>query len=402
MRRTGINRKNLLFSLCLAIPSCLLAILAGEAILRILDIPGISFRNQGFDDVVGVTYLPHSQIIYRNDRGDCVRREVNSWGYTDVEHEVEKPEGAYRIGFFGDSYTEAVQVRLEDTFQRLIEDSLSSHGVECFTFGHSGFGTLQAYLESERWSDFFDLDLIIYVFCENDPGDNIKAIARNDFFPFAVLSEDTLRIDCSFRDRYRYKQRLYYRMYDYLSAHSLVFATFGARLKLLFNYGIKISVSEEDRTMTAKFHTDRENVQTPSASDLPSSWPAHWKEYAKVLDERIILQWKEFSRINSRAYAIVYIPRPTEMSKPAVEQDSWKAWLVSLCESQQIPLIDPTRDLLAVNHAGGEAFYDHLTQEGHRALAGAFLRESDRIRRIPVRTLTRLSSIDYLRHPRHR
>ena len=53
-----------------------------------------------------------------------VLHATNSRGYRDVEHELEKPPGVYRVVVLGDSFMEAGQVALEESFARVLEDEL--------------------------------------------------------------------------------------------------------------------------------------------------------------------------------------------------------------------------------------------------------------------------------------
>jgi hypothetical protein len=359
--------------------SVLAAFIIGEAALRLLDIPGIDFNHWKYDDLVGAIYYPGSTLTYRNDRGAHLFREINSWGYPDVEHKMKKAEGTYRIGFFGDSYTESIQVDLENTFFRLIENQLRDRNIECLAFGLSGFGTVHAYLENHRSRPAFDIDLSIYVFCENDLANNIIEISKVSSFPSAVLTDEGFRIDNSFRKYYQYKQALYFKAYDYLTAHSLFFATLASRLKLLCRYGIKPTVSDEDRLMTAGSLSDDDEMAIPTDTTPPSSWPLYWRDYATQLGSAIILRWKEEMEVKGKAFAILYVPSPGEMAKDLEEQDAWKLWLVSLCRDNGISLIDPTNELLAFQESGLEVFYDHYTEDGHRAVAQSFIQHIDDI-----------------------
>jgi hypothetical protein len=80
----------------------------------------------------------------------------------------------YRIGFFGDSYTEARQVPLDSTFSRIVERELGRDSIETLAFGIMGIGTVHEYLLSTRETARFDVDMVVYVFFENDPADNLR------------------------------------------------------------------------------------------------------------------------------------------------------------------------------------------------------------------------------------
>lgn len=69
---------------------------------------------------------------------------INSKGLRDVEHNCEKEEGIFRIVVLGDSFMEAYQVPLEQSFPRLLEKNLnkrSSKKVEVINLGVGGHGT---------------------------------------------------------------------------------------------------------------------------------------------------------------------------------------------------------------------------------------------------------------------
>ena len=103
-----------------------------EILLRALPIPGLTYFVGKYDDTVGMTFYPHAKMTYLAPNGNNVERDINSSGFPDVEHRQEKAEGVYRIGFFGDSYTEARQVPVDSTFFRVVESDLrgiDSHGV---------------------------------------------------------------------------------------------------------------------------------------------------------------------------------------------------------------------------------------------------------------------------------
>src|SRR5512147_1517415 len=91
----------------------LLAGVLAEGVLRVARIPGITYHTFRFDDVTGQRFYPNTMLIYRSARGEEVRRKVNRWGYLDRNHDEKKAPGVERIGFFGDSFTEARQVPLD-------------------------------------------------------------------------------------------------------------------------------------------------------------------------------------------------------------------------------------------------------------------------------------------------
>ena len=221
-------------------------------------------------------------------------------------------------------------------------------------------------MNSKRWADYFDFDLVVYVFFENDFGDHIKQIKRAKYLPFAVLTDNGFRIDNSFRDN-RFRQTVYFKWYYYLRTRSVLFRTVVERAKLLLKYGMKNQVGKEDRDKPMKSKSHR----APNPEDLLSTWPDSWREYAKKVGAAIISKWQDELKQQSRKFVILYIPRASEMGKEAKDQDSWKAWLEAFCKKQNIAFVDPAANLLGLS--GRDVFFDHFTQAGHRKFSAVFV-----------------------------
>ncbi|MFH1784104.1 MAG: SGNH/GDSL hydrolase family protein [bacterium] len=370
LEKTGISKKKrVIFAIVAAFLTLILISGIGELVLRVLPVRGTRVECFEFDPLVGTHFYPHSTVIYCNDKGNSIRRKVNSFGYLDTEHNKEKKIGVYRIGFFGDSFTDARQVVLEETFFKIIERKLKDYNVESLSFGVSGFGTIQSYLNSKRYADYFDLDLVVYVFCENDLGDNIKEIKKSPNFPSAVLKENGFGIDYSFRGRNNFKKKTAYRAYNHLKRYSLLMSTVVNRMRLLMAHGVKVKVTEEDVMMGGESEADR----IPDGNDFPSSWPDKWREYAQSLISAIILRWQSDVDARSGEFAILYIPRQGEMEKETEKQNSWKPLLESLSTRNKIAFIDPTSDLLKTEMSGKKVFHDHFSNDGHIAFAETFV-----------------------------
>jgi hypothetical protein len=95
-------------------------------------------------DILLYRYTPHSRILRWDRNNELLERKVNSEGYLDSEHAIAKHNNVYRIGFFGDSYVEAIQVSIENTFVRIIEHKLKNYAVETLAFGSTGHGTIHS------------------------------------------------------------------------------------------------------------------------------------------------------------------------------------------------------------------------------------------------------------------
>ncbi len=351
--------------------SILISVFVCEMLLRVVTIPGIEMRcDSEFDpDTYLYRYAPNTVIIKWNVHNELIKRTVNSEGFVDREHAIEKPSGTYRIGFFGDSYVEATQMSLENTFFRIIEQNLKPFNVETLAFGINGHGTLHSYLKSKKYADYFNLDMVVYVFCENDLGDQMKEIKAANTLPYAEVMNGHLVIDTR-SVALQCKNSRWRKFKNFFYNHSVLFQTIYKRLLLLKEHGLQILINKNEMQMSTKTDT---KTPVPRMGDLPSSWPAPYKMKAKQLGELVITQWFNETAQHNRKFVILYVPRQTEWHKKTEDQDSWKPWLEHVCQKLHIDFIDPSESFRKFAQTGAQIYEDHFTPIGHQAFADSFV-----------------------------
>jgi hypothetical protein len=141
-----------------------------------------------FDPSVGYRFVPDASGIQFNPGCWLDYRQVihiNSKGLRDEELPYEHGR-KFRVLVLGDSFVEAKQVPLEDTFQALLEKSM---GVEVVAAGHGGWGTDNELLWYRSEGFRYDPDLVLLVFQPgNDVQDNsIKINYFPDKHPYFLL-----------------------------------------------------------------------------------------------------------------------------------------------------------------------------------------------------------------------
>jgi hypothetical protein len=172
-------RRLLLWTMMLAIPPLVTAALA-EALLRAGTAFGYStFVFRRYDEVLGTTLIADVQGKHQRCYDGYV--SINAYGMRDGDRTPSKAAGAYRIGIFGDSLTEAVHVLPDQTASFLLEKALNDAGCdgrcEVLNFSVGSYSTVQEYLRYVTLGRRFDLDLAILVVIPNDlianvdPGD---------------------------------------------------------------------------------------------------------------------------------------------------------------------------------------------------------------------------------------
>lgn len=144
---------------------------AGVRLLRL-----VPDRFWEHDPVLGVRLVPGATGTWsQEDREFVVPVAVNDHGRRDVERPWEKPPGVRRVLVLGDSFVEAMQVPLEETFYRQLEAALDARapGVrhEVLGAGVSGYGTAGAVLYYERDGRRYAPDLVLLAFY---PGNDVR------------------------------------------------------------------------------------------------------------------------------------------------------------------------------------------------------------------------------------
>ena len=139
--------------------------------------------------------------------GDRPFIHVNKDGLRDREHTKEKPPKTYRIAVLGDSFAEALQVPMENTFWWKMRKQLNKkcsalrdRKVEVINFGVQGYGTAQELmtLRHKVWEYSPDLVLLAF-FPGNDLINNSKKLEFYKRRPFFVYKNGELVPDQSWQ-----------------------------------------------------------------------------------------------------------------------------------------------------------------------------------------------------------
>ena len=146
--------------------SLLLALLAGEAILRLV---GARFSSSFYvlDQDRGWALRPEARGD--NTQENTVAIEINAAGQRDnIEHSLTKTPGTYRVAILGDSFAEAFQVPLEQSISKRLEKELNSclvgQKAEVINFSVGGYGTQQEILTYRLQVKQYNPDMVILLF----------------------------------------------------------------------------------------------------------------------------------------------------------------------------------------------------------------------------------------------
>jgi hypothetical protein len=174
------------------------ALVTLEVCLRVMDLHVPIARIWRWHATLGWTQVPGATFDLTID-GDEVHNEFNSLGFRDVEHAFAKPPGTRRIVVLGDSFCEAVQVDLGETFFRLLEAQLDARGdgdYEVINLGVGDWGQAQQLIALREIGRRYEPDLVVcQIFPLNDICNNgieLYGLGRshNDFYRPYFVEQD--------------------------------------------------------------------------------------------------------------------------------------------------------------------------------------------------------------------
>ena len=170
--RPAIGRRVLAASV-LAGFGIVLALLALEVGVRMLHLLPSRFWEP--DARLGTKLIPGMTGWWTQEEHEfTVPVQITTDGRRDLERPLEKAPGTYRILLLGDSFVEAMQVPIEQTFARTLEATLKRRGgppVDVFSMGVSGYGTTSEYLWYRDHGRAFHPDLVLLSFY---PGNDVR------------------------------------------------------------------------------------------------------------------------------------------------------------------------------------------------------------------------------------
>lgn len=185
-----------------AVCATLLALLAGEALVRALGrAPGIKPIQLGSYDCI---YKRSTNPILgfelkancRSDNPDFIQtyERTNSHGQRDRERTLAKPDGVRRVLLLGDSVVEGYGLRESETISRRLENLYPDGSTEVLNFGVSAYCTRAEVELLEVKGLRFDPDVVVLLFVEND-FDNFNREA----FPLAGTIDRSALVKTLFR-----------------------------------------------------------------------------------------------------------------------------------------------------------------------------------------------------------
>jgi len=244
----------------------------------------------------GTTYIPHA--YYHHTKEGFSEGYFNSHGFRDYERTYEKPAGVFRILVLGDSYIEALQVQLEDSFTALLEKILNAHAsspqFEVLALGQSGFGTAEEFVRYLNFGLAYNPDLVVVAFLTgNDFQDNSRFLNRESVgFYFSFDHSHNLVLDRSLIDGYESSLTLPKRIFQELKTKSHLLALISERIYLLRRQLLETRMEEAYGEVESAVDEKTKGLSLFSYLNIyRRDLPPPWKEAVEIT-KQIILNFK--------------------------------------------------------------------------------------------------------------
>jgi hypothetical protein len=294
-------------------------ILGLETWLAIAQINAKSYER--FIPGMGTTYLPGA--YYRHTKEGFSEGYINHQGFRDYERTYNKPAHSFRILVLGDSYVEALQVALQDSFPALLEKSLNqvstSIKFEVLNLGQSGFGTADEYMRYLNFGVKYSPDLVLLAFLTgNDIQDNSKFLSRDNLaFYFTFDGGGNLKLDRSLFDQYERNLTLAKRAFQYIKQKPYLASLISERLYLLKLEFDSRHFHSNPGWYQQSGHRQRLDEFSPLNIYLPvPSEP--WKE-AFDITTNLIRKFRDSVEVNGSRFLLVTLSN-AEQVHPEVQQ----------------------------------------------------------------------------------
>jgi lysophospholipase L1-like esterase len=309
------------FKLVVILSSIVITMLALEAWLAIAQM-----NTKSYDRYIpgkGGTYMPGA--YYRHTKEGFSEGYINSHGFRDYERTYEKQPNTFRIVILGDSYVEALQLALRDTFPALLEKKLNENSdsikFEVLNLGQSGYGTADEYMRYLNFGVKYSPDLVILAFLTgNDFQDNSKFLSRENITFYFVFDEHgNLVLDRSLFDEYERSLTFGKRLFQTIKRESYLANLVSERLYLLRfqirDYSFRRSFLRDEQSGGSREAVDEFsplNIYLNKMTD-------RWKE-AFAITTGILRQFRNSVESNGSRFVLVSLSN-AEQVHPEVQQE---------------------------------------------------------------------------------
>jgi hypothetical protein len=371
-----------------------LALVVAEVGVRVLRLVPTRFWEP--DPLLGTRLIPDKEGWWTQEEFEFrVPVRINSAGWRDVEHSLVKPAGVYRIVILGDSFIEAMQVPLQDTIGRRLEQELnqSAEGAryEVISLGVSGYGTASEMLVYREIGRLYKPDLVLLAFYPGNDVHNNSPKLETVLPP--VYSEDGSLDRVTAGNKRTARVSLLGRILGSSQAYrffrKMVLTQHPALAGWLVEAGLVQPGAVTESPVRAGVPLD----YWVYASVVDPDWQDAWRH-----TESLLTEFRRMVETNGSRFVVVVIAGREQVDRrsweeivrthPALQDGAWNVYgpeqrLSRWCDEKRIIFLRLSDAFLAARGTAGPLYYrydGHWTPAGHRVAADTitrFLRDRD-------------------------
>lgn len=355
------------------------------------------------DPRIGWSLQPHAESVITTQEGLAIPIKINSLGLRDQEHSYEKPANHFRVLILGDSFAEAQDVYLEESFPYRVEQCLNQKLVqptEVINGGVSGYNTADEYLfylhEGVKYKPDLVL-LVIYIgndFSGLDRTTEERLVAGFGGYRFSFDKGRLRQTWISWESPHDNQTstvelllRRYSRFYRFLAhPESKIYWAYRNNLAELQQW--LQAEAEEKQSIELQWSLYKHVNNFPDNPIVPLKMKQIWAVF-QILIEQLNAKVQE----NGSQLAVIVIPVDYQTNQEVLEHavkeypilynedfnaewriDEPNSTIIRQMNRQSIPVLDLLSHFQAHHQAGGYSLYfegidEHLNRDGHKLMA---------------------------------
>ena len=298
------------------------------------------------DDQLYFVNRPGARFRYAREGEYAVDVAYNAWGFRGPIPEPIPASNTTRILLIGDSQTEGLQVRYEETFgavlRRELESLMRGRRFEVVNLAVSAYGTHQEVLTLRRYGPRLRPCVVVLGFYPgNDLADNVR-------LPLVAEDGDAVRL---VEHRFSYSKRLWLGTKIWLASRSHLYVLSTAQLKTLLSRPV----------------LTRLGVLEGPAPDL-----ATWSRPLRITEQLLRIARDDTRKLGAQLVVLMIPERNqvTHAETPTV-LDDLERHFISWFERAAIPYVEALTSLRLAERRGESPYFrrdGHLNAAGHRVV----------------------------------
>ena len=314
------------------------------------------------DDELYFVNRPGARFVYRRAGEYAIPIRYNPWGFRGPIPGRDAPPGTVRVLLLGDSQTEGLQVRLEETYGSVLQQELErlvpGRRFEVVNLAVSAYGTHQELLTLKRYADRVRPDWIVLGFYpDNDLADNVRLpLVREEPGGVALVSH-----------RFSTAHRLLLGSKVAMGGTSHLYILLTSRLKALRAGTFLANIGLLERPSAA----------APVATAIREDGPSR----AYRITEAIIRLMHDEAKGRGAGFVVLTIPSKTQIQEPSSatseHMDRLEREFVADFDRDGIPHLEALAPLRQAQARGASPFFrldGHIDVVGHRIVGETLAR----------------------------